>query len=99
MERDRRELRTCPAPNSLDAKSVSAGPRPDKPRISLRRALPTGRARPTLEGTDDIRGNPAAIEVAGLRPYKLVADVAVIYARRVEGDEILDCLVARSRIR
>ena len=49
-------------------------------------ASPAARARPSLERPDEVGGDPAAVEVAGVRRDDLVVDAALVDPLRVEGD-------------
>src|SRR5688572_28059226 len=57
---------------------------------SNRTPLPSRRSRFALERSDDLGGDPAAVEAARLRGDSLTVDAALVHQRRVEGDVAAD---------
>ena len=92
------EAARAPVPGAPDRRG-SRRPQAADRLLSRRRAaerLPAGGARPALERPLDLRRDPAAVEVAGLRLHLLVVDPGGVHAPGIEGDVVADRLEARA---
>ena len=98
------QARTSPVAQSCRMHSMLSPPGRIPDRFSVQRAgrrarrLPARRARAALERPAQLGGDPAAVEVAGLRLHALVAEPAGVHPARVERDVVAQAGVGRDRL-